>query len=158
MKGVGFAFGVGFGFVLAASRLTEYQTIHDMLRLHDLAPYGIMGSAVVVALPILFVLEKRGWTTPLGGRLSMSRSRPQRHHYIGGVLFGAGWAVAGTCPAPALGMVASGAVLGLVTIAGIVTGISLRDRHLTAVATKRLDAFRMAASAPEQVARDRAQL
>jgi len=54
---------------------------------------------------------------------------PKAHHYKGGALFGVGWAIAGTCPAPALLMLSSGAMLGLVSIAGIFLGIHLRERQ-----------------------------
>ncbi len=42
-------------------------------------------------------------------------------------VFGRGWAIAVTCPAPALAMLASGSVLALVVIGGIFAGILLRD-------------------------------
>ena len=59
----------------------------------------------------------------------MSRSKPEAHHIKGGAIFGVGWAIAGTCPAPALVMVSSGAMLGLVAIPGIFLGLHLRERQ-----------------------------
>lgn len=128
MNAVGLMFGAGFGFVLGAARLHEYDTIHRMLRFDELDVYGLMALAIGVAAPLLWWMERRHTTTVLAGPLTLSRSRPQRHHVTGGALFGLGWAVAGTCPAPALVMVASGASLGLVAIAGLFVGIALRDR------------------------------
>ena len=49
-----------------------------------------------------------------------------------GALFGIGWAIAGTCPAPALVMVSSGAMLGLVAIAGLFIGLHLSQRESAA--------------------------
>lgn len=54
---------------------------------------------------------------------------PERHHIRGGALFGVGWAIAGTCPAPALVMVSSGTLLDLVAISGIFFGFRLRERQ-----------------------------
>ena len=65
--------------------------------------------------------------TVLAGALSLSRSKVQKHHVVGGAIFGIGWAVSGTCPAPALVMLASGAGLAAVTIAGLFIGLGLRD-------------------------------
>lgn len=131
---VGFLSGVAFGGLLAAARLHEYDTIHAMLRLDEPDVFLLMGSAIVVSAPLLWLLERRGVITPLGGRLRLSRSRPERHHLVGGALFGVGWAIAGTCPAPALVMVSSGAMLGLVAIAGLFLGMYLRERQVRTVA------------------------
>jgi len=90
----------------------------------------LMGSAIAVSAPLLWLLERSGMVTPFGGQFSLSRSRPQRHHLRGGALFGIGWAIAGTCPAPALVMVSSGAVLGLVAIPGIFLGLWIREREM----------------------------
>lgn len=126
-KLVGLLFGAGFGFVLAAANLHEYTTIHNMLSLEEFDVFFLMGSAIAVSLPLLWIFEKRRVKTALAGTLSLSRSKPQRHHIVGGALFGIGWAVSGTCPAPALVMLASGAGLAIVTIAGLFIGLGLRD-------------------------------
>lgn len=131
MNTLGLLFGLLFGGVLAASNLHEYDTIHAMLRLDEFDVFWFMGSAIAVSLPGLWLLERSGLRTPLGGALSLSRSRPERHHLTGGALFGIGWAIAGTCPAPALVMVSSGALLGLVAIPGIFLGLYLRERQQT---------------------------
>lgn len=127
MNLLGLVFGAMFGGVLAASNLHEYDTIHKMLALEELDVFWFMGSAIAVSAPTLWFLEKRKLNTPLGGALELSRSKPEKHHLKGGAMFGAGWAIAGTCPAPALVMVSSGAWLGLVAIAGIFLGLYLKD-------------------------------
>ncbi len=127
---IGLLFGAGFGFVLGAARLHEYETIHRMLRFDEFDVFLLMGAAIATSLPLLWLLERRGTTTMLAGPLRLSRSKPERHHVIGGALFGAGWALAGTCPAPALVMLASGAGLAVVAIAGLFIGLHLRDRHV----------------------------
>lgn len=125
---LGLTFGLMFGAVLAASNLHEYDTIHSMLRFDELDVFWFMASAIAVSAPLLWLLERRGLRTPFGGALSLSRSKPQRHHIKGGALFGVGWAIAGTCPAPALVMLASGAWLSLLAIPGIFLGLHLHQR------------------------------
>jgi uncharacterized membrane protein YedE/YeeE len=129
MNLVGLVFGILFGAVLGASNLHEYDTIHFMLRLDEFDVFLFMGSAIAVSAPILWLLERRGFVTPLGGKLALSRSLPERHHLKGGALFGVGWAIAGTCPAPALVMISSGAWMGLVALLGIFLGLHLRERE-----------------------------
>ena len=128
---VSLLFGMCFGGLLGAANLHEYDTIHAMLRLDEFDVYGLMASAIVVATGLLWWLERRGTVTALGGKLTLQQSRPKRHHVIGGALFGTGWAIAGTCPAPALVMISSGASLGLVVILGIFLGIYLGSKGET---------------------------
>lgn len=126
---IGLVFGSCFGGLLAAAQLHEYDTIHAMLRLDEPDVYLLMASAIGVSAPLLWILERRGVISVFGGRVALSRSRPERHHVQGGALFGVGWAIAGTCPAPALVMVSSGAWLGLVAIPGIFLGLLLFERR-----------------------------
>ena len=125
---MGLLFGTCFGGLLGAANLHEYETIHAMLRLDEFDVYGLMASCVLVATSLLWWLERRRLSTVLDGELTLQRSRPERHHLIGGGLFGVGWAIAGTCPAPALVMVSSGATFGLIVILGIFIGIYLGGR------------------------------
>jgi uncharacterized membrane protein YedE/YeeE len=126
---IGLVTGILFGGILGGFNLHEYDTIHSMLRLDEPDVFLFMASAIAVSAPILWMLERRQLRTPFGGTLRLSRSRPERHHIKGGALFGVGWAIAGTCPAPALVMVSSGAMLGLVAIPGIFIGLAIHERR-----------------------------
>lgn len=132
LNAIGLTVGTLFGGLLAGARLHEYDTIHAMLRLQEADVFLLMFSAIAVSAPLLWLLERRNHDTMLGGRIALSRSMPKRHHVKGGALFGVGWAIAGTCPAPALVMLSSGATLGLVAIAGIFLGL-----HLNTLASER---------------------
>lgn len=133
LNGIGLLFGALFGGLLAGARLHEYDTIHAMLRLDEPDVFLLMASAIATSAPILWFLEHRGTTTMFGGKFSLSRSLPKAHHLRGGAIFGVGWAIAGTCPAPALVMVSSGAALGLVAIPGIFLGLHLHERQTTSL-------------------------
>lgn len=126
---IGLFVGILFGGILAGAQLHEYDTIHSMLRLDEFYVFLFMGSAIAVSAPVLWWMERRGTDTPFGGQVKLSQSKPEPHHIKGGALFGIGWAIAGTCPAPALVMVSSGAALGLIAIPGIFLGLHLRERQ-----------------------------
>jgi uncharacterized protein len=51
--------------------------------------------------------------------------RPQRHHILGSVVFGTGWAIADACPGPIATQLGQGIWWSVFTIAGLVTGIAL---------------------------------
>lgn len=127
MNRIGFFAGVAFGLILAGARLHEYNTIHRMLRFEEWDTYLFMASAIAVSAPLLWFLDKRRFRTPLGGTLHLSRSRVERRHVLGSVVFGTGWALAGTCPAPALVMLGAGGLLGGVVMLGLFGGLMLRE-------------------------------
>ena len=128
MKGVALLVGAAFGFLVAAARLDSYQVIHDMLLLREPDVFLLMGSAVAVAAPLLVLMERARWRTPFGGVMTVQRNPVTRRNVLGAAVFGTGWAVAGTCPVPALAMTAGGSLLGAFVAAGLFGGIALRDR------------------------------
>lgn len=128
MKAMGFLVGAAFGFLVVAARLNDYTVIHDMLLLREPDVFLLMASAVAVAAPTLLVLERLRWRTPTGEEMRVVREPIQRRNIAGAVLFGGGWAIAGTCPVPALAMTAQGTALGIIVTAGLFAGIALRDR------------------------------
>ena len=127
MNRLSFLIGLAFGFVLAASKLNDYNVIHDMLRFREPDVYLILASAVAVAMPLLWLLQKRSWKTLLGGRLELVNAKVERKTVFGAMFFGTGWAVAGTCPGPALAMVTGGTFLALFVIAGFALGVWMRN-------------------------------
>ncbi|HEX8917336.1 MAG TPA: DUF6691 family protein [Chloroflexota bacterium] len=127
MNRLGFAFGMAFGFFIDAARMSDPGIIHKALLFQSAYMFLMMGSAVAVAMPLLLFLKRKSWTTPLGGPLSIKPAKIERKHIYGGMVFGTGWAVACTCPAPALTMLGSGGVLGLFVVAGLFFGLRLRD-------------------------------
>jgi uncharacterized protein len=119
--------GIGFGFGLGAARLNDYDVIHNMLLLREPDVFLLMASAMAIALPALWLLERRLWSTPGAGLMRLSRSPIERKHILGSAVFGTGWAITGACPGTALAMPAAGVVLGLPVIAGVVAGQVVRE-------------------------------
>ena len=119
--------GTGFGFLIVAAGLGDYTVIHDMLLLREADVFLLMGSSFAVAMPVLWLLRRRNWKTPMAGELQLNRVEIEPKHVYGGALFGAGWAAAGTCPGPAIGMTVGGGLLGIVVMAGLGSGIILRN-------------------------------
>ncbi|MBI3970485.1 MAG: YeeE/YedE family protein [Chloroflexi bacterium] len=124
---VSFLIGVAFGFLIFAARLSDYEVIHNMLLLREPDVFLLMASAIGVAMPLLWILQRRRWQTPLGGELDLAHDKVKRKHVFGAILFGTGWAVTGTCPGPAIAMTVGGNVLGIFVMAGLTTGLFLRD-------------------------------
>jgi uncharacterized membrane protein YedE/YeeE len=123
----GLAFGIAIGFVFAWARLSDPRVIRNMLLLRESDVFFLMGSAIVVAAigaRLLRVAGARAFATdePIGWTLE----KPAARHVAGSVLFGAGWSVAGTCPAPLAAMIGEGRLAGLAVAAGILSGVLLQ--------------------------------
>ena len=121
------ALGVGavFGFLLTASGLGDYDTIHDGLLLQNPYIFLMMASAMAVAFVGLAVLRRVG-RTGFAGRLALPHGRIERRHVYGGAIFGLGFGVGATCPGMAVAMTTTGGLYGLVVLAGLLAGLRLR--------------------------------
>jgi len=115
------AFGTAFGFVLSRSGAADYGYVQRMFLFEDLQLYGIIGTAVAVTAPGLWLLKRHGRT--LGGAPLAVRPKP-RHpgNVLGGVLFGMGWSITGMCPGPILVNVGEGKLYALAALAGVLVG------------------------------------
>lgn len=117
--------GLVFGFLLTASGLGDYTTIHRGLLLRDPYIFLMLGSSMAVAALGCALLRRRGRTW-LGGRLTLPHRRIERRHVYGGVVFGLGFGVGATCPGITIAMTATGGLYGLVVLAGLLGGLALR--------------------------------
>jgi uncharacterized membrane protein YedE/YeeE len=122
--------GAAFGFLLGWARLTNPDTLYNMLRLRELYVFLIMGSAIATATLGTQLLKATRARTLLGGEIvTWIRYPASRDHVIGSVLFGLGWSVTSMCPAPIASMIGQRQWTGLFIAAGVFTGIALRDAH-----------------------------
>lgn len=124
---LGLVLGAAFAFLIVMAGMSEPDNIHDMMLLRKADFFLAMASAIATAAPLLWLLQRARWVTPLGGPLSISRGRVERKHLLGAGVFGTGWALSGTCPVPALAMSAGGAALGGLVMLGLCAGLLLRD-------------------------------
>lgn len=127
MIAIGLFFGMAFGFLLTAGGLTDYDTVHDSLLFRDPYVFLVMGSAVLTAMPLLYALKRLRWVTPLGGPLTITPSRIEPKFVRGGLVFGVGFGISGTCAAPAVAMIGNGHLAGIATVAGLFAGIAARE-------------------------------
>jgi uncharacterized membrane protein YedE/YeeE len=116
--------GTAFGFILSRSGAADYDYIQGMFLFERFQLYGIIGTAVVLTAPGLWLLKRRGRT--LGGTpLRLDRKPRHRGNVIGGVLFGVGWSIAGMCPGPIFVNIGEGKVYAIAALAGALSGTAL---------------------------------
>jgi uncharacterized membrane protein YedE/YeeE len=120
------AFGLGavFGVAMSWGQFVDPDRIRDMLLLSDPYLYLMMGTAVAVGFVGVRLLRRFGVRSLLTGeRVTWETDKPARRYVVGSAIFGVGWAVADTCPAPIAAQLAQGALWSLFTFAGVLVGI-----------------------------------
>ena len=111
-------FGGLFGAVLARNGAADFDTMERMFLFEDWHLFAVAAVSTVSAALGLFLLRRSPWRSGV-----RTPGRPiQRGSVLGGLLFGVGWGLSGTCPGTALAQLGSGQLVAMMTISGIVTG------------------------------------
>jgi uncharacterized membrane protein YedE/YeeE len=132
-------FGAAFGFLISWGQFSDPDRIRDMLLLRDAYLYLMMFSAIAVAFAGTWLLRRRRARALLTGEpLSVERTRPERRHIVGAAIFGVGWAIADSCPAPIAAQLTQGVLWSLFTIAGIFVGVEVYMRRRESAAAAEL--------------------
>ena len=113
--------GTAFGFVLSRSGAADYNNIQGMFLFQSFQLYGIIGTAVALTAPGLWLI-KRGGRTATGKTLDMEMKPRHRGNIVGGLLFGVGWSIAGMCPGPIFVNIGEGKIYALAALAGALVG------------------------------------
>jgi hypothetical protein len=116
--------GVAFGFVLIRSEVASWFRIQEMFRLESPRMYLIIGSALVTAALSLAVLRHAGARAANGELIAVPPKELGRgyRYWIGGSLFGVGWALTGACPGPMFARLGAGTFTMIPVIAAAITG------------------------------------
>jgi len=121
-------FGMLFGFMISWGHFTDPDEIRQMLLIEDLYLWKMFATAVAVGFVGTRLLRgSRALVT--GERIDWVTSLPARHHVSGAVVFGLGWAVAASCPAPIAAQLAQGVWWSVVPFAGVGAGVLLYQRR-----------------------------
>jgi uncharacterized membrane protein YedE/YeeE len=116
--------GAAFGFLISWGQFSDPDRIRDMLLLKDPYLYLMMASSIAVAGAGTWLLRRRRAHALLTGeRIEVERARPERRHIVGAAIFGVGWAIADSCPAPIAAQLTQGVLWSTFTIAGIGIGV-----------------------------------
>ncbi len=94
---VGFIFGI----VLTKSEAVSWYRIYEMFHFQSFHMYGIIMTAIATGL-IGIQLMKRSKTNDIKGQpiVIADKERGNARYWIGGLIFGLGWGLVGTCPGP----------------------------------------------------------
>ncbi len=114
-------FGIVFGTLLFKSEVLSWFRIQEMFRFQSFHMYGIIMSAIAVGVISVQLLKRysKNETTQL---LLTPEPSWKWSNFLGGILFGIGWAIAGACPGPIYTLIGAGHLGYLVVLGGALIG------------------------------------
>lgn len=118
------AFGILFGVVLVKSQVVSWFRIQEMFRFDSFHMYGIIGMAVVVAGLGVQLIKRLGLRTLHGEAIEIAPKEwgGGYRYWIGGTLFGLGWALLGACPGPIFALLGGGITVMAVALLSALAG------------------------------------
>ena len=118
------AVGAFLGVVLVKSEVIYWYRIHEMFRFQSFHMYGVLGSALVTAFVSLQLLARLAARARTGGRIELAPKElgSGRRYWIGGSVFGTGWALCGACPGPLFALMGSGQTVYVITAVAALAG------------------------------------
>ena len=118
------ALGVVFGITLVKSEVVSWFRIQEMFRFQAFHMYGIIGSALAVAAASVASIKWFHVKALDGEPISIPPKEMGRgyRYWVGGAIFGVGWALTGACPGPLFALVGAGVTVMLAAVVSAMAG------------------------------------
>lgn len=114
--------GIFFGIVFIKAEVISWFRIQEMFRLQSFHMYGIIGSAILVAMASIFLIKRFNVKTIYGEEIVLHDKKFNKGQIYGGLIFGFGWALTGACPGPLFAQIGTGAAPVAVTLLSAIAG------------------------------------
>lgn len=124
MKNIKFlVVGVLFGIVLSKAEVISWYRIYEMFKFQSFHMYGVIGTAVVLGMIIMYLFKKGSIKTYVGHKIIVEpKKKGFMRNILGGTIFGLGWALAGACPGPMFILLGRGSAAIAIVIFGALLG------------------------------------
>lgn len=117
--------GICYGIVFTKAEVISWFRIQEMFRFQSFHMYGIIGSAVVVAAVSVYLIRRYSASTVRGEAIDIHPKKWGRigsRYWIGGTIFGIGWALLGACPGPIFTLIGTGVTVIVVALLSALAG------------------------------------
>lgn len=113
--------GFFFGIVLTKSEAVSWYRIYEMFQFQSFHMYGIIMTAIGVGVIGVQIIKKKQLKDIEGNPIVIQdKEKGNLRYWIGGTLFGLGWAMVGACPGPIFIMLGAGFMsVGLILIGAL---------------------------------------
>lgn len=121
--------GIVFGIIMIKSEAASWYRIQEMFRFQSIHMYGIIGTAVTLGIIAVFIIKRTHLKNVYGHPIQFyDKEKSWPKYILGGLIFGLGWALTGTCPGPMFVNLGYGYSTMAVMILGALTGTYLYGR------------------------------
>lgn len=114
--------GLLFGVVFVKAEIVSWFRIQEMFRLQSFHMFGVIGTAVLVAMVSVWAIKKFRIKTIHGETIQFHPKKFNKGQVIGGITFGLGWAMTGACPGPLFAQIGSGITVVVVVLLSAIGG------------------------------------
>jgi uncharacterized membrane protein YedE/YeeE len=118
--------GACFGIALLQTGAAEFDAMERMFAFEEAHLFALAGVTTLVAALGLWLLAR----SPLSSGVRMMSRTLHRGSVPGGVLFGIGWGLSGSCPGTVLAQLGSGHAIAGLTLCGVLLGNWLFQRFV----------------------------
>jgi len=116
--------GIFLGIIFMKAEVLSWFRIQEMFAFQSFHMYGIIGSAIAVGALSVWIIRKLEVKSIEGNRIELNEKAPNyKSAFIGGSIFGLGWAMTGACPGPMYALVGSGTTVLLISIVMGILGV-----------------------------------
>ena len=116
---VGFVFGI----VLTKAEAVSWYRIYEMFQFQSFHMFGIIGTALFTGIIGIQVIKKKKLKDFNGLPIQIiEKERGFWKYILGGILFGLGWALVGSCPGPIFILLGTGTYAVAVVFIGALLG------------------------------------
>lgn len=119
---VGFVFGI----VLTKSEAVSWYRIYEMFQFQSFHMYGIISVAIATGV-IGIQIIKRSKVKSIDGTpiVIKDKEKGTARYIIGGIFFGLGWGLVGSCPGPIFILLGAGMTPVILVLVGALLGTAL---------------------------------
>jgi uncharacterized membrane protein YedE/YeeE len=118
-----FLVGFLFGIVLTKSEAVSWYRIYEMFQFQSFHMYGIIGVAVATGIVGIQIIKRKNIKDIKGLPIEIQEKPGGSARYlIGGISFGLGWALVGSCPGPIFILIGAGFMPVIVVLIGALIG------------------------------------
>ncbi|PKB18091.1 DUF6691 family protein [Flavobacterium sp. 5] len=118
-----FLVGFLFGIVLTKSEAVSWYRIYEMFQFQSFHMYGIIGVAVATGILGVQIIKRNNIKDIKGLPIEiMDKENSNARYYIGGISFGLGWALVGSCPGPIFILIGAGFLPVIIVLIGALIG------------------------------------
>ncbi|SHJ09049.1 DUF6691 family protein [Flavobacterium terrae] len=118
--------GFFFGIVLTKCEAVSWYRIYEMFQFQSFHMFGIIGVAIFTGVIGIQIIKRKNLKDVDGLPIEiLDKEKGSIRYWLGGTLFGLGWALVGSCPGPIFILIGAGFMSVGVILIGALLGTFL---------------------------------